>query len=89
MEKYTNPTERVANQLYDYIKITDKGKEKSKRYSKKGNKFNIDNVNKRKLFKYDNYNTAINNLQLIDIKIAIREEDDLYCYNDDVFNNVR
>ena len=30
MEKYTNPTERVANQLYDYIKITDKGKEKSK-----------------------------------------------------------
>ncbi len=89
MEKYTNPTERVANQLYDYVKMTDKGKEKSKRHSKKGNKFNLDNVNKRKLFKYNNYNTAINNLQLIDIKIAIREEDDLYCYNDDVFNNVR
>ena len=28
MEKYINPTERVANKLYEYITQTDEGKKK-------------------------------------------------------------
>ena len=42
------------------------------------------------MFQYNNYNSPINNLELIDIKIAIRYgEDDIYCNDDDVFNNIR
>ena len=90
MEKYINPTERVANKLYDYIKNTDKGKEKSKGSYKKGKKVEMSHLKKKKMFQYNNYNSPINNLELIDIKIAIRYgEDDIYCNDDDVFNNIR
>ncbi len=90
MEKYINPTERVANKLYDYIKNTDKGKEKSKGSYKKGKKIEMSHIKKKKMFQYNNYNSPINNLELIDIKIAIRYgEDDIYCNDDDVFNNIR
>ncbi len=42
------------------------------------------------MFQYNNYNSPINNLELIDIKIAIRYgEDEIYCNDDDVFNNIR
>ncbi len=90
MEKYINPTERVANKLYDYIKNTDKGKEKSKGSYKKGKKIEMSHIKKKKMFQYNNYNSPINNLELIDIKIAIRYgEDEIYCNDDDVFNNIR
>jgi hypothetical protein len=89
MEKYINPTERVANKLYDYIKNTDKGKEQSKGSYKKGKKVEMSHLKKKKMFQYNNYNSPINNLELIDIKIAIRYgEDDIYCNDDDVFNNI-
>ena len=48
MEKYINPTERVANKLYDYIKNTDKGKEKSKGSYKKGKKVEMSHLKKKK-----------------------------------------
>ena len=90
MEKYINPTERVANKLYDYIKNTDKGKEQSKGSYKKGKKVEMSHLKKKKMFQYNNYNSPINNLELIDIKIAIRYgEDEIYCNDDDVFNNIR
>ncbi len=50
MEKYINPTERVANKLYDYIKNTDKGKEKSKGSYKKGKKVEMSHLKKKKCF---------------------------------------
>ena len=42
MEKYINPTERVANKLYEYITQTDEGKKKNKDmyYGKKKEKYN-------------------------------------------------
>ena len=43
MEKYINPTERLANKLYEYITKTDEVKTKNKDmyYGKRKKKFNL------------------------------------------------
>ncbi len=88
MEKYINPTERLANKLYEYITKTDEGKTKNKDmyYGKRKKKVQSN----KKIFDKKQNNTCINNLELIDIKLAVRyEEDDYYLRDDDIFNNLR
>ena len=88
MEKYINPTERVANKLYEYITQTDEGKKKNKDmyYGKKKRKVQSN----KKIFDKKQNNTSINNLELIDIKLAVRyEEDEYYLRDDDIFNYLR
>ena len=66
--------------------MKEKKKNKEKYFGKRKKKVQ----NNNKIFDKKQNNTSINNLELIDIKLAVRyEEDDYYLRDDDIFNNLR